>query len=211
MVEEKANDRLYKVRIHFKLSQREFAEKIGITQTFYSALELGKKDISKKTAEKVKNEFGISTKWLLNGEGSTGDNIYIIDEKTKIAAIPDIETNKYPDAIKNIRYIDVFRKNSAEFEKSYTYIKEFSDTIEFIRQILEHTFEEPINELIDLAAQENVDIYKIAAFIEKHKDYFETFNYLYSQLQNDKFESLNLNLSPLERIKIVLGKIEMFI
>jgi len=42
------------------LTQKDVAEKIGITQAMYSYIENGKKMPSKKTAKKIEELFGVS-------------------------------------------------------------------------------------------------------------------------------------------------------
>jgi putative transcriptional regulator len=52
--------RIKKIRILLGMTQKEVAEKIGITQAMYSYIENGKKMPSKKTAKKIEELFGIS-------------------------------------------------------------------------------------------------------------------------------------------------------
>lgn len=56
-------NRLFELR--GDLSQSEMAAKLGMSQTNYSAYELGKQKLNSKIIELVCSEFGVSADWLL--------------------------------------------------------------------------------------------------------------------------------------------------
>jgi transcriptional regulator with XRE-family HTH domain len=64
------SNKLRQVREALHLKQQEFATKLGITQSYLSAVELGKKEITSKLSKKLVELFGISPSWLISNEGS---------------------------------------------------------------------------------------------------------------------------------------------
>lgn len=79
--------------IRGKLSQLEFAARIGVHYTTVQAYENGK--IPKgEILKKICYEFGVNGEWLLNGKGST----YTLDvQSLKIGVTPDKATEKLID------------------------------------------------------------------------------------------------------------------
>lgn len=63
------NDRIRAFRRSLDKTQREIAEQIGIKTSYYSDLENGRRVISKKFALRLKQVFGISESWLIDGKG----------------------------------------------------------------------------------------------------------------------------------------------
>lgn len=64
------SDRLREVRKVLKLSQVDLSKKIGIKQSYYSAMESGKKGLSSNTIQLMISKLDISPLWLLSGEGN---------------------------------------------------------------------------------------------------------------------------------------------
>jgi hypothetical protein len=52
----------------FRMTQKEFAKRIGITQGHFSHIERGEKEIGALILLKISREFGKSIEWLLTGE-----------------------------------------------------------------------------------------------------------------------------------------------
>lgn len=63
-------NKLRQVRQALHLKQKEFAASLGITQSYLSAVELGKKEITSRLSRKLIELFRISPEWLMNNEGS---------------------------------------------------------------------------------------------------------------------------------------------
>lgn len=61
--------RLKKVRKTLGLSQKEFAEYLGITQSAYSMIENGSRPFSDKYVRLVCTAFNVNREWLEYGEG----------------------------------------------------------------------------------------------------------------------------------------------
>lgn len=64
------NERLKKIRWHYKMSQEEFGKKIGIeSRAHISALENGSRNITDRIIKDVCREFDINKDWFLTGDG----------------------------------------------------------------------------------------------------------------------------------------------
>lgn len=63
------NNRLKELRHYLHLSQKDFGEKISITQNHISSLESGRRALSDRTMKDICNKFGVNEKWLRTGEG----------------------------------------------------------------------------------------------------------------------------------------------
>ena len=91
-------ERLKKARKELGYSQLEFAQKLGLTQQAYGMIERGVTSLSDKHIKPICAIFGISEKWLREGEGEMMDNIAIVSEITNIArelSLPNQEDLMY--------------------------------------------------------------------------------------------------------------------
>ena len=65
------NSKLKEIRQALGLNQKDFAAKLNIKQSYYSALELGKKDINtSKVLQTLFNEIGVNAEWYFNSVGT---------------------------------------------------------------------------------------------------------------------------------------------
>lgn len=62
-------ENLKKIRQYFGLSQKEFAERLCITQNHVSSLESGRRILSDRTIKAICSEFRVNEIWLRTGEG----------------------------------------------------------------------------------------------------------------------------------------------
>ena len=53
----------------FEMTQAEFSRRIGITQSYLSAIEHGRFEVGAAVLLTIGQEFGKSLEWLLTGEG----------------------------------------------------------------------------------------------------------------------------------------------
>lgn len=53
----------------FDLTQAEFAHRIGVSQSYLSAIELGRNEAGAEVLLSIGREFKRSIEWLLTGEG----------------------------------------------------------------------------------------------------------------------------------------------
>jgi transcriptional regulator with XRE-family HTH domain len=53
----------------FDLTQADFARRIGVSQSYLSAIELGRNEAGAEVLLAISREFGRSIEWLLTGQG----------------------------------------------------------------------------------------------------------------------------------------------
>ncbi|WP_445222211.1 helix-turn-helix transcriptional regulator [Bradyrhizobium sp. Pa8] len=88
--------RLIAVREHYDLSQTAFADALNIAKNTLNAFERGKRPLTLETAKRIRDRYGISIDWILNGDiGQPGHDIVIkMGPKPRIEA--DRKTEKEP-------------------------------------------------------------------------------------------------------------------
>lgn len=76
------NKRLKELRTHLGLSQKNFAERLGITDSGLSNLESGKRNLTEQMIISICREFNVNRAWLVEGVGEMFTNIpeTILDE-----------------------------------------------------------------------------------------------------------------------------------
>ena len=67
------NNRIKQVRTSLNLTQKDFAKKLGVTDTYVSLLESGNKEIGKQTKSLLINVFKVNQDWLETGNGEMFD------------------------------------------------------------------------------------------------------------------------------------------
>lgn len=80
------NNRLKKIRKALDLTQAEFAERIGSTQSTITGYESGRRSPSLPVIAAICKEFNVNREWLVNGAGEmflpdTGDEIEALVKK----------------------------------------------------------------------------------------------------------------------------------
>ena len=73
------NERIRKVRKHFKLTQTEFGKKIGVAGNTVTNYESGNREPSNAVITSICREFGINEVWLRTGEGGPENMLYKTD------------------------------------------------------------------------------------------------------------------------------------
>lgn len=76
------NERLKELRKYLDLSQKVFAEKLGITDSGLSNLESGKRNLTEQMIISICREFNVNRVWLVEGVGDMFTNLpeTILDE-----------------------------------------------------------------------------------------------------------------------------------
>ena len=67
-------ERLKKIRQDRKISQNDFAEMLNVSRSTYLLVEKGEREINFKMLEALKNEFNISSDWVLFGDDNKSCN-----------------------------------------------------------------------------------------------------------------------------------------
>lgn len=79
--------RLRDLRLSQKMSQKEFADAIGKTQTSISQIEAGEYGLSHDTIFSIKEKFNLSSDWIYTGEPANNENqLNFVDFKSKYYA-----------------------------------------------------------------------------------------------------------------------------
>lgn len=62
-------DRIKSIRLNEKLTQEEFAEKLGLTRDKVFNIESGRKIIKSDDIENICSKFNINEEWIISGKG----------------------------------------------------------------------------------------------------------------------------------------------
>jgi HTH-type transcriptional regulator / antitoxin PezA len=62
-------ERIKELRSSLKLSQRQFAKRIFVSQTLINEIELGKRKINTRILYLISYQFNVNIEWLKKGEG----------------------------------------------------------------------------------------------------------------------------------------------
>ncbi len=94
------NNRIKLIRNSVRLTQQEFADKIGIKRNTVALYETGKSGISDAVVKLICKEFNISERWLRTGDGE----MYDLPEDRTAAIVADLLDRDSPtyDLILNI-------------------------------------------------------------------------------------------------------------
>jgi transcriptional regulator with XRE-family HTH domain len=65
------NNRLRDIRKQLNISQKDFSLAIGVRQSYYSDVENGKKKVTSRIIQAVRDKFNISSEWLYTGNGDS--------------------------------------------------------------------------------------------------------------------------------------------
>lgn len=67
--EQEMGARLTRVREYFKMNQRDFAKRMGISQPGLAMFEKGDRELKDIHIMRIRDEFGVNEIWLRTGEG----------------------------------------------------------------------------------------------------------------------------------------------
>ena len=95
----KPGERIKEFRKNKGFTQKEFAEKLGYSQVFLSAIEIGKVEPSREFLKKLNEIFGISSDYILySGTAAQWEKI---EEKLKLKGFTEQEVREiHPDYLK---------------------------------------------------------------------------------------------------------------
>lgn len=83
------NLRLKELRKALRLTQEEFAEKIGLSRSYINLIEMGKKNPADRTIRDICRIFKVNYDWLVYGEG---DEIFADDNGDAQAIVDSVMT-----------------------------------------------------------------------------------------------------------------------
>lgn len=129
--------RLKEFRKSENLTQGEFADKLGVSQSYIAGVERGIREINTQTLKALKDVFGISSDWLLFGDESKSEMVKAL----KVALALD----------------DASRLNSMDTWALYEWTKTSKQTkhINILKDLQENNFQEHFNEIKELDEQKS--------------------------------------------------------
>jgi len=83
------------VRQKLKLTQRQFAEQIGLAQTALSMIETGNNTLTDKVIKLICAEFGVNESWIRSGKGEMMKESPHLKELGDILVNLSLPTQKY--------------------------------------------------------------------------------------------------------------------
>lgn len=96
-------DRIKKIRKEYGLTQKAFAEKLGLKQNTVASYEMGRIGISDSVIFSICREFNVNENWLRNGNGEMKKDVDM--DFSSICADIGINDEKAKEAI--IKYYDL--------------------------------------------------------------------------------------------------------
>lgn len=107
------NTRIQQIRKTAKMTQDEFAEKIGVSKNFVWMIEKGERVPSDRTVKDICREFKVNYEWLTEG---TGDMFIQNKRKSEIADFVGSVLNGEADSFK-VRLVEILANlNESEWE-----------------------------------------------------------------------------------------------
>lgn len=168
------------IRKHLHLTQSEFATKLGIGQSYYSAIENGRKQPSMCVIEAMLS-LGVSSEWYYNGVGNITKEDNDISELSEL-----VETNK--------EQLSQYYLGSELKPFNYEYLQiKYYDQFNLSR----------INELIDLEYHELEGIYNTYVKLTEVLHYFGGPEFLLEKFQREepftsKIKNITEDLNEIE-------------
>lgn len=86
-------DRIKKLRKTLGLSQRDFGERLGVTDSAISIIESGRRNITEQMEKAICREFNVNYDWLKYGEGEMLDALpeTLVDELAQEFSLDDLD------------------------------------------------------------------------------------------------------------------------
>ena len=162
------NERLKIIRLKLKLTQDDFAKKIGIKQAAISAIEKGIRNVTDRIINDICREFNVNEEWLRNGTGemfiqnidNTQGGIYMDNEllnilksiqtkidsiENKVTSIEERMDKGFNDLSHRMDEISQGIGNTISFELSdelSSQLKELKTDVKFIKRKVQDTEED---------------------------------------------------------------------
>lgn len=103
-------DRIIGIRKKNRLSQEQFAKKLGLSRSFINQFETGKRNISDRTIVDICREFKVNEVWLRTG---VGDPSQKFTRKESISSFIGEVLGSEPDDIR-LRVVDILSRLTAD-------------------------------------------------------------------------------------------------
>lgn len=116
------NDRIKIVRKKAKLTQKEFAQRLGIKQNTVASYEIGRIGISDAVINSICREFNVNETWLRTGKGEMHQSL---TKSQEIGAFAN-EVMKLPDEAFKKRFVDALQRLD---EKDWKNLEEIANKL----------------------------------------------------------------------------------
>ena len=151
------NERLKIIRLKLKLTQDDFAKKIGIKQAAISAIEKGIRNVTDRIINDICREFNVNEEWLRNGTGEmfiqNNELLNILKSiqtkidsiENKVTSIEERMDKGFNDLSHRMDEISQGIGNTISFELSdelSSQLKELKTDVKFIKRKVQDTEED---------------------------------------------------------------------
>lgn len=96
-------ERLKYLRKYFKLTQKEFAEKIGIKAASYLSIEKGRRNLTEKRIKIICSAFNVNEEWIKTGKGNIFNSEVKRDEEQTIINRIEKTNKELQEEIKDLK------------------------------------------------------------------------------------------------------------
>lgn len=116
--QKQAAKRLVDIRKQLEIGQKQMATRLGVSQSYYSDIENGRRSLSNKFIIKTCEEFDVSRSWLLFGMGDIFNpkKGYSLDAESVPLVVPSVVGTEIHD-YDTMLYLDKSMAFDREFEK----------------------------------------------------------------------------------------------
>lgn len=112
-------DVLKELRTQKKLTKKQVAENIGITERAYIAYEYGERDVSTETLSRLADFYGVTTDYLLGREPGELDNIEKLKKEFNMSALEKKILEGYLELSDDMRgnFMEFLQKSVQDIQK----------------------------------------------------------------------------------------------
>ncbi|MFB9862722.1 helix-turn-helix domain-containing protein [Rufibacter immobilis] len=179
-----AASRFKQIREQLGLTQKEFADELGMKQTYISAIELGNRDISNNVLKKLFELYGVSADWLKYNIGgnsiistkysiNTNQEIY----NTKSGKKPHSNKISHGDDVSS-GFITLSPEDKKKLDESMALFERKTELLQQYKEKFKFELENTEPELYRLRQEADNFMYRVTALFEFHKQHLMKFSFL---------------------------------
>lgn len=128
-----SSDKLKKIRNELRLNQHDFADKLGIKQSYYSAIERGKKEITSKVTNVLLQSVGVNADWWHNSNGTIFSGKLLGNPVVEVVGNKKLIDANFDYAVKLNEDLKHENKSLYELTKNISLLSDFEVFIEVFR------------------------------------------------------------------------------
>lgn len=158
------NERIKEVRKFYNLSQEKFGEKLGVTKTAVSKMELGTYNVTDTMLKLICSEYNVNSEWLKTGNGEMviESDTFSFEEYIKNKDLTELEI----DIIKAYLNLDSDVRQSLMKQLKAVFTKSSSIGDDVLEK-KQNPLTENQTEELDEEAQRELELYKMELLDEK--------------------------------------------